>query len=117
MKQTVIQFLAALLGAFILIWGEYKNYVDKHPEIISTEDLTKHKLQPILYYNYQVAYDPNSNKIWYYYSDGNWYDKPPQIRKYQDQSQKALGTSNGTQGTQGYGYGSPTQASTYTQRP
>ena len=116
MKQSVVQLLVGLLGLFVLVWGEVKHYTESHPEILSTLQIEAKKAEPLVYYNYQVAYDPNSGKTWYYYGDGYWYDKPPQIRKRQNQSQKALGTANGTQGTPQYGYGQPTQATTYTQR-
>jgi hypothetical protein len=113
MKQSVVQLLVGLLGLFVLIWGEAKHYIESHPEIISTFELEVKKAEPLQYYNYQVAYDPNSDKIWYYYGDGNWYDKPPQIRKYQNQSQKALGTGNGSQGTPQHGNGQSAQAGSY----
>ena len=116
MKQTVVQLLVGLIGLFVLVWGEAKHYAESHPEILSTLQLEVKKAEPVIYYNYQVAYDPNSGKTWYYYGDGNWYDKPPQIRKYQNQSQKALGTANGTQGTSQHGYGQPSQATAYPQR-
>lgn len=116
MKQALIQLFAGLVGAGILVYGEYKDWKRNHPEIISTTDLTKHQLQPIIYYNYQVAYDPNNNKTWYLYGDGFWYDKPPQIRKHSTQSAKTVGSPNRTQGTQGHGNGQPSQTFTNTQR-
>jgi hypothetical protein len=114
MKQSVVQLLVGLLGLFVLVWGETKHYIESHPEIMSTLEVEAKKAQPIQYYVYQVAYDPNTNKTWYFYKDGFWYDKPPQIRERENQSQKALGTVHGTSGTSGYHYGQPAQASTYT---
>lgn len=113
MKKLVLQLLVGFLGCFALVWGEIKHYVNSHPEIINTLQLEAKRAEPIVYYNYQVAYDPNTNKLWYYYGDGYWYDKPPQIRKRENQSQKALGTVNGSQRTSGHNNGQPTQASTY----
>jgi len=114
MKKLVLQLLVGLLGCFVLVWGEAKHYIESHPEIINTLQLEAKKAQPIQYYNYQVAYDPNNNKLWYYYGDGHWYDKPPQIRKPENQNQKALGTVNGSQGGSfGHNYGQPTQATAY----
>lgn len=116
MKQSVVQLLVGLLGLFVLVWGEAKHYVESHPEIINTFQLEAKKAEPLIYYNYQVAYDPNSNKTWYYYGDGFWYDKPPQIRKRENQGQKGLGTVNRTSGTSGYHHGQPTQATAYPTR-
>lgn len=117
MKQSVVQLLVGLLGLFVLVWGEAKHYVESHPEIINTFQLEVKKAQPIVYYNYQVAYDPNNDKLWYYYGDGYWYDKPPKIRKPENQSQKALGTGNGSQrGSCQHHNGQPAQASAYTPR-
>ena len=81
MKQTVVQLLVGLLGLFVLIWGEAKHYVESHPEIINTFQLEAKRAEPVQYYNYQVAYDPNTNKLWYYYGDGFWYDRAPTIPK------------------------------------
>lgn len=113
MKKLVLQLLVGLLGCFALVWGEIKHYINAHPAIINTLQLEAKRAEPIVYYNYQVAYDPNTNKLWYYYGDGYWYDKPPQIRKRENQSQKALGTVNGSQGTSGYHHGQQAQASAY----
>lgn len=88
MKQTVIQLLVGLLGLFVLVWGEAKHYVESHPEIINTFQLEVKRAEPLQYYTYQIAYDPNSGKTWYYYGDGFWYDRPPAIRKRSVQEQK-----------------------------
>lgn len=119
MKKNVVQLLVGLLGLFVLVWGEAKHYIQSHPEIISTLQLEAKKAEPLQYYNYQVAYDPNSGKMWYYYGDGNWYDKPPQIRKRENQSQKVLGTAQGSQSAPvgSRNYGQPATASAYTTRP
>lgn len=114
MKQTVVQLCVGLLGLFVLVWGEAKHYIESHPEIVSTLQLEAKKAQPIQYFVYHVAYDPNTGKVWYFYNDGFWYDKPPKIRKREDKGQKALGTGNGTQrGPSGYNDGQPAQASAY----
>jgi hypothetical protein len=117
MKQTVVQLMVGLLGLFVLVWGEAKHYIQSHPEIINTFQLEAKRAEPLVYYNYQVAYDPNSGKTWYYYGDGFWYDKPPQIRKREDKSQKALGDANGTQrGSTSNNFRQSAEASTYTPR-
>lgn len=116
MKTSLIQLLAGLIGAGILCYSEYKTYIQNHPEVISTLDLQKHQMQPIQYYMYQVAYDPNNNKTWYLYNDGLWYDKPPQIQKRENQGQRTMGNVNGPSGGSVHGNGQSPQASTHTQR-
>ena len=96
MKQTVVQLLVGLLGLFVLIWGEAKHYVESHPEIINTFQLEAKRAEPLQYYNYQVAYDPNTNKLWYYYGDGFWYDRPPEIRQKKAEKQKTTIPAGGT---------------------
>lgn len=115
MKQNLVQLLVGLLGLFVLVWGEAKHYIDSHPEVINTFQLEAKRAEPLQYYNYQVAYDPNSGKTWYYYGDGFWYDRPPTIRKRSVQEQTKKETSDG--GTvQGSQYRQATQATAYQTR-
>ena len=111
MKQTVVQLLVGLLGLFVLVWGEAKHYVESHPEVVNTFQLEAKRAEPLQYYNYQVAYDPNSGKTWYYYGDGFWYDRPPTIRK--KESKKEVSTGGNQPGQVS---GSPSQASAFTGR-
>ena len=113
MKQNVVQLLVGLIGLFVLMWGEIKHYSESHPEILSTLQIQAKRAEPLQYYNYQVAYDPNSGKTWYYYGDGYWYDKPPQIRKRQNQGQEKVGTGNWASGTPQHNHGQPSQAVAY----
>lgn len=95
MKQSVVQLLVGLLGLFVLIWGETKHYIESHPEVLNTFQLEAQRAEPLQYYNYQVAYDPNSGKTWYYYGDGFWYDRPPSLRKRSTNQQEKKDQSFG----------------------
>ena len=95
MKQTVVQLMVGLLGLFVLVWGEAKHYIQSHPEILNTFQLEAQRAEPLQYYNYQVAYDPNSGKTWYYYGDGFWYDRPPAIQQRSVRKQKEKEFSSG----------------------
>lgn len=100
MKQSLVQLAIGLLGLVVLVWSEAKHYVESHPDILSTWELTETKrMQPVQFYMYQVAYDPNTNKLWYLYNDGFWYDKPPQIRKREDKNKEVLGNVHRSSGT------------------
>ena len=114
MKQTVVQLLVGLLGLFVLVWGEVKHYVESHPEVVNTFQLEAKRAEPLLYYNYQVAYDPNSGKTWYYYGDGFWYDRPPSLRKRSVQEKKKEPSNGGN--TQGSVNRQTTQATAYPTR-
>lgn len=54
-------------------------------------------------------------KYLYLHPNGYYYDFPPQVREYSNQSQEALANPYWTQGTQGYYYGQPPQAYAYPQ--
>lgn len=111
MKQSVVQLLVGLLGLFVLVWGEAKHYVESHPEIVNTFQLEAKKAEPLVYYNYQVAYDPNSGKTWYYYGDGFWYDRPPEIKSKKKREEVPAGRNS-----QGQVGGSQAEASAFTPR-
>lgn len=101
MKQNVVQLLVGLLGLFVLAWGEAKHYIESHPEVINSFQLEAKRAEPLVYYQYQIAYDPNSGKTWYYYGDGFWYDRPPEIRqKKKSQEISTGGNRSGQVGRQ-----------------
>jgi hypothetical protein len=46
-----------------------------------------------------MAYDPNTNKVWYQHENGTWYEQAPPIRIYnQNQPQASLGNEQRSQG-------------------
>lgn len=113
----MIQWIGILLAVIGLAYNGVKDYQKgeiKLPPLPQKTVLTK-PVYPIQYC--LMAYDPNLDKVFYQHENGTWYDSPPQIRKYQDQSQEELGTVNGTSGRPSqYGYGQSAQASTNTKR-
>ena len=110
----MIQWVTIVLGLLSFVYTGYKDYSNgqlKTP-LTNTVNGVESKVQlPVIYW--QVAFDPNTGKIYHLHKDGKWYDQPPQISEYTNQSQKALGVSNGSQGTQAYYYGQQTQTSTH----
>ena len=115
MKQTVVQLFVGLLGLVVLVWGETKHYLQSHPEVLNSFQLQANRAEPLIYYNYQIAYDPNSGKTWYYYGDGFWYDRPPPIPKRSVEKQKEKDLPNGRT-VNGSLTGQATQATTYPPR-
>lgn len=111
----MIQWITILIAMMGLVYNGYKDYTNGQIKLPLTQQ--KNSVQykkPIMYW--QVAFDPNTGKLYHLHQDGIWYDQPPQIREHSDQNQKALGVANGTQGTQGYHYGYQAQTPAYTQR-
>lgn len=46
---------------------------------------------PVMYW--QVAFDPNTGKLYHLHSDGRWYDQPPMIQ-VQQQTQQVQQNNN-----------------------
>lgn len=112
----MVQWVTIVLGVLGLIYNGYKDYSNgqiKSPLTIQNQTV-EYKQQPIVYW--QVAFDPNTGKMYHLHQDGKWYDGPPQVREYQNQNQEALGTGYGAQGTPRYGYGQSPQAYANPQR-
>lgn len=106
----MLQWVGVLIALLGLAYNGVKDYQKgeiKLPALPRKEVLTK-PVYPVQYC--LMAYNPNLDKVFYQHENGTWHDIPPQIRKYQDQGQEALGTRNGPQGTQGYSYGQSAQA-------
>ena len=92
MRKNMAQWASVVVALGSLLYCGYKDYGEfwKYLNISDTH-------YPIEFYEqvYKIAYDPNSQKTYYLYLNGQWYDKPPQVREHNDQSQKALAIANG----------------------
>ena len=105
----MIQWVGVLLTVLGLAYTGLKDYQKgdiKFPKIPQKQALTK-PIYPVQYC--LMAYDPNLDKVFYLHENGQWHDYAPQQRRYsttpqsyQNQGQEAVGSSYGTQGTQGY---------------
>jgi len=109
-----MQWATIVLAILGLIYNGYKDVSSGQVKLplTTTQNSVESKNQlPIVYW--QVAFDPNTGKMYHLHTDGKWYDKPPQVREYQNQGQEALGTGYRPQGAQEYHYGQSTQAAAY----
>jgi hypothetical protein len=115
---NMIQWVTVLITLIGLAYNGVKDYQKGEiqlPTMPQKQVLTK-PVYPVQYC--VMAYDPNLDRIFYLHENGQWYDFPPQIRKYQNQGQEVLGTPNGPQPAQvGQRFAQqPAQASTYQTR-
>lgn len=109
----MIQWIGIFIALIGLAYNGVKDYQKgdiKLPKLPTRQKI----VYPVQYC--LMAYDPNVDKVFYQHENGMWYDFAPQIRKYQNQGQEKVATAYGTQGTQGYGYGQPAEATANTQR-
>lgn len=105
----MLQWIGVLIALLGLAYNGVKDYQKGDIQIPKIE-LPTTRQKPVYPVQYcLMAYDPNTDKFFYQHENGQWYDFAPQIRKYPNQSQEALGTAYGSQGTQGYRYGQSPQ--------
>jgi hypothetical protein len=106
----MIQWIGVIITLCGLVYSgirDVQNGTFKIPQVSKTEVLTKTNY-PIQYC--LMAYDPNTDKVYYQHENGIWYDYAPQQRRYastpqrgQDQEGYAVGNAAGTPRTQVYG--------------
>ena len=119
----MIQWIGVAVALLGFLWNGVKDYQKgeiKFPEMPKKEVLTK-PVYPVQYC--LMAYDPNTDKVYYKHENGIWYDYAPQQRRYastpqrgQGQESYAVGNASGTSGASGYGVRQSTQATAYTPR-
>ena len=103
----MLEWIMVLVSLLSFAYNQY----NQNNQLTNSNFGVKQQLQ-IQYYT--VAYDPNTNKLYYLDNNGYWNEQPPQVREYQNQGQEALGVVNGSSTRpQGYYYGQPPQAIAY----
>ena len=119
----MIQWIGILIAVLGFAYNGVKDYQKgdiKLPEVKKPLTVIKYPVQYCL-----MAYDPNLDKVFYLHENGQWYDFPPEQRRYQTtpqvrqpqtQGQATVGTIHGPQGTQRYAYGQSSQAAAYPSR-
>jgi len=106
----MIQWIGVIITICGLVYTGLKDIQNgniKIPQITKNEVLTKTNY-PIQYC--LMAYDPNTDKVYYQHENGIWYDYAPQQRRYastpqrgQGQESYAVGNTAGTPRASGYG--------------
>jgi hypothetical protein len=117
----IVQWIGIVLTIIGLAYAGFK---DIHTGTVKIwpEPLTE-EVWPVQYC--LMAYDPNTNVVWYQHENGQWYDYAPQQRRKpttpqvrpqnQGQGQTHLGTAAWTLGVPTYGNGLPTKTPPYSQ--
>jgi hypothetical protein len=105
----MLQWVGVIIALLGLAYNGVKDYQTgtiKIPELTPKKELTK-VVYPVQYC--LMAYDPNVDKVFYQHENGQWYDYPPQQRRYasstqrnQNQESYALGNTSGSSRTQEY---------------
>ena len=78
----MLQWVGVIIALLGLAYNGVKDYQSgniKIPELTQQKELTK-KVYPVQYC--LMAYDPNVDKVFYQHENGQWYDYPPQQRRY-----------------------------------
>lgn len=117
----MVQWIPIVLALLGFVYNGYKDYSNGQlkPLISQTDSVkTNYPIQYCL-----MAYDPNTDKVFYQHENGTWYDYPPQQRRYeatpqrgQGQESYAVGNASGPSGASGYGVRQSTQTTAYTPR-
>ena len=110
-----MQWATIVLAVLGLIYNGYKDYSNgqiKVPLTNTNQSVESKTQMPIMYW--QVAFDPNTGKMYHLHKDGKWYDQPPQVREHSNQNQEALGNLNWTPRASQYPNGQQAQAYAYT---
>ena len=116
----MIQWIGVLIALLGFAYNGVKDYQKgdiKIPQVKKVLTPIKYPVQYCL-----MAYDPNLDKVFYLHENGQWYDFPPEQRKYshdyapqqrryasstqpqyyQNQESYALGDASGTSRASGY---------------
>ena len=85
--MLMIQWVGLALALLGFVWNGVKDYQNgdiKLPTVKNqvVENKPKYPIQYCL-----MAYDPNVDKVFYQHENGQWYDYPPQQRRYASTTQ------------------------------
>lgn len=103
----MVQWVTVVLALLGFAYNGYKDYANGNLQPLTKQEDSVKTNYPIQYC--LMAYDPNSDKVYYQHENGTWYDHPPQQRRYsstpqhsQNQGQETLGVAYGTPGRSQY---------------
>jgi len=99
----MVQWITVVLALLGFAYNGYKDYTNGNLQPLTNQEDSVKTNYPIQYC--LMAYDPNSDKVYYQHENGTWYDDPPQQRRYastskhsKNKGQETLGVAYRTQG-------------------
>jgi hypothetical protein len=76
----MVQWLTVVLALLGFAYNGYKDYASGNLKPLTTQKDGVKPVYPVQYC--LMAYDPNIDKVFYQHENGQWYDYPPQQRRY-----------------------------------
>jgi len=114
-ENKMVQWITVAIAVLGFLYNGYKDLsngnLPKAPLTTQSSGVQSGQQQSVMYW--QVAFDPNTGKMYHLHKDGKWYDGPPQVREYSDQGQEAMGIGHWAQRASQYANGQSAQAASY----
>ena len=93
----MVQWFTIGLAILGFVYNGYKDYSSGQIKMpLTTQNQTVEYTQPLPIVTWQVAFDPNTRKLYHLHPDGKWYEQVPQVYG-QTQYPPAVGTAQGAQ--------------------
>lgn len=95
----MIQWVGLALALISFAYNGLKDYQNGVIKVapLTNQNQTVESTQRLPIVTWQVAFDPNSGKLYHLHPDGKWYEQVPQIRADQTQPSPPVGNWQGSQ--------------------
>lgn len=95
----MIQWVGLALALISFAYNGLKDYQNGVIKVapLTNQNQTVESTQRLPIMTWQVAFDPNTGKLYHLHPDGKWYEQVPQIRTNQTQYPAGMGTGQGSQ--------------------
>jgi hypothetical protein len=101
-RGQMIQWVGLALALISFAYNGLKDYQNGVIKVtpLTNQNQTVESTQRLPIMTWQVAFDPNSGKLYHLHPDGKWYEQVPQIRYDQGQHSPPVGNWQGAQSAQ-----------------
>lgn len=95
----MIQWVGLALALISFAYNGLKDYQNGVIKVapLTNQNQTVESTQRLPIVTWQVAFDPNSGKLYHLHPDGKWYEQVPQIRADQTKPSPPVGNWQGSQ--------------------